>query len=226
MTQSPLKKKKVMSTHSTCGRKQCPGVFLGFRPSCRCRPVCQQLPSIPAFSLSITFYGDAVVLCKQWEAALTAKEGRSPHQSRTKEICPPHFLQVFSCWNLKLKPATWRWLFFKNQLDEYLKSKMTTDPRHLDLSRYRLQPLLPGSIPWFVGCVSLTVSHLAFIFSFSNLANSRRSWIIMRSFQMSSKARPIRTIPATTPATMGTMSGPSVQPEPDEKAKLQVDSLV
>lgn len=214
-----------MSTHSTCGRKQCPGVFLGFRPSCRCRPVCQQLPSIPAFSLHHLLWRCSCAV--QTVRGSTDSEGRTlPSPKQDQRNLPPHFLQVFSCWNLKLKPATWRWLFFKNQLDEYLKSKMTTDPRHLDLSRYRLQPLLPGSIPWFVGCVSLTVSHLAFIFSFSNLANSRRSWIIMRSFQMSSKARPIRTIPATTPATMGTMSGPSVQPEPDEKAKLQVDSLV
>lgn len=72
----------------------------------------------------------------------------------------------------------------------------------------------------------LTVSHLAFIFSFSNLANSRRSWIIMRSFQMRSRARPIMTIPPTTPATMGTMSGPSVQPATDRRAKVQLHVLL
>lgn len=60
---------------------------------------------------------------------------------------------------------------------------------------------------------TLTVSHLAFIFSFSNLANSLRSWIIISSFQMSSRAKPIRTMPATTPATMGMMSGPAGQSE-------------
>lgn len=54
----------------------------------------------------------------------------------------------------------------------------------------------------------LTVSHLAFIFSFSNLANSLLSWMIISSFQINNNASPIRTIPATTPATMGMMSGP------------------
>lgn len=158
------------------------------------------------------------MLCRQWEAALAAKEGRSLTKSGPKKFASPFPSSIFL-----LKPETQTCnmtlsLFFMNQLDEYLKSKMTTDPRLLDLSRDRLQPLLLGSVPWFAGRVSLTVSHLAFIFSFSNLANSLRSWMIMRSFQMSSKARPIRTIPATTPATMGTMSGPSVQPEPDQKA--------
>lgn len=32
--------------------------------------------------------------------------------------------------------------------------------------------------------------------------------MIIKSFQISSNARPIRTIPATTPATIGIMSGP------------------
>lgn len=59
----------------------------------------------------------------------------------------------------------------------------------------------------------LTVSHLAFIFSFSNLANSLLSWMIVSSFQMSSRAKPIKTMPATTPHTMGMISGPAGQSE-------------
>lgn len=35
--------------------------------------------------------------------------------------------------------------------------------------------------------------------------------MIMSSFQMSSSARPMSTMPATTPATMGMMSGPDGQ---------------
>lgn len=57
----------------------------------------------------------------------------------------------------------------------------------------------------------LTISHLALIFSFSNLANSRRSWMIMSNFQINRRASPISTIPATTPATMGIISGPAGQ---------------
>lgn len=74
-----------------------------------------------------------------------------------------------------------------------------THPAHLLQSRSTIQ--------------MLTVSHLAFIFSFSNLANSLLSWMIISSFQMSKRAKPIRTMPATTPATMGMMSGPVGQSE-------------
>lgn len=58
---------------------------------------------------------------------------------------------------------------------------------------------------------ALTVSHFAFIFSFSNLANSRLSWMIISSFQIRSSAKPMRTMPATTPATIGIISGPAGQ---------------
>lgn len=58
----------------------------------------------------------------------------------------------------------------------------------------------------FLDVLQLTVSHLAFIFSFSNLANSLLSWIIIKSFQISSNARPIRTIPATTPSLLSLLA--------------------
>lgn len=48
----------------------------------------------------------------------------------------------------------------------------------------------------------LTVSHFAIIRSFSNRANSRRSWMVVRSFQSSSIAIPMRTMAAITPSTM------------------------
>lgn len=71
----------------------------------------------------------------------------------------------------------------------------------------------------------LTVSHLAFIFSFSNLANSRRSWMIISSFQMSRRARPMSTMPATTPATMGMISGPAGHSETETMHKWQINSM-
>lgn len=48
-----------------------------------------------------------------------------------------------------------------------------------------------------------TKFHRALSRSFSNLAYSRRSWIVTRSFQRSSRSRPIRIIPAITPRTIG-----------------------
>jgi len=45
----------------------------------------------------------------------------------------------------------------------------------------------------------LTVSHLAIILSFSNLANSRLSWMVVRSFHRRSIAIPISTMAAMTP---------------------------
>ena len=56
--------------------------------------------------------------------------------------------------------------------------------------------------------LDLTMSQRAFCLSFSNLANSRRSWMVTKSFQMSSKARPMRIMPAITPSTMAsTLTG-------------------
>ena len=45
----------------------------------------------------------------------------------------------------------------------------------------------------------LTVSHRAIILSFSNLANSRLSWILTIVFHASSRSRPPMTIAAITP---------------------------
>lgn len=61
----------------------------------------------------------------------------------------------------------------------------------------------------------LTVSHLALARSSSNLANSRRSWMVISSFQMSSATRPrSRMAPATARSTTR-MSGPSAHSEPN-----------
>lgn len=56
--------------------------------------------------------------------------------------------------------------------------------------------------------------------------------MIMSSFQMSSKARPISTMPATTPATMGMMSGPAghserekIQREEEVKKALKINIM-
>lgn len=48
----------------------------------------------------------------------------------------------------------------------------------------------------------LTVSHLAFMRSFSKRANSRRSWMVVSSFHSSRMANPTRTMAAMTPSTM------------------------
>lgn len=111
-------------------------------------------------------------------------------------------------------PETWCSIFFainafqhsfKNWKHRRKRSNVVADMQVGGSIIWTVDRLLPPVL-W---CDRLTVSHLAFIFSFSNLANSRRSWIIMSSFQMRSKARPISTMPATTPATMGMMSGPA-----------------
>lgn len=57
--------------------------------------------------------------------------------------------------------------------------------------------------------IFLTVSHLALALSSSNLANSLRSWMVMRSFQMSRPIRPnSRMAPATAKRTTK-VSGPT-----------------
>lgn len=68
--------------------------------------------------------------------------------------------------------------------------------------------------------IFLTVSHLALALSSSNLANSLRSWMVIRSFQMSRPIRPnSRMAPATAKSTTK-MLGPSGHSErPDEETE-------
>lgn len=54
----------------------------------------------------------------------------------------------------------------------------------------------------------LTVSHLARARSSSNLANSRRSWMVMSSFQMSRAARPKNKMAPATDRSTTKISGP------------------
>lgn len=70
----------------------------------------------------------------------------------------------------------------------------------------------------------LTVSHLALALSSSNLANSLRSWMVIRSFQMSRPTRPnSRMAPATARSTTK-MLGPSGHSErADEWAERDYD---
>lgn len=56
--------------------------------------------------------------------------------------------------------------------------------------------------------LALTVSHLALAFSSSKRANSRRSWMVMRSFQMSRAARPMSRMAPITESSTTRMSGP------------------
>ena len=75
--------------------------------------------------------------------------------------------------------------------------------------RYSLQVLLHCKGGTELRGAVLTVSHLALRRSFSNFANSRRSCRIISSFQISSSASPMNTIPATTPAMMARIFGSS-----------------
>ena len=55
---------------------------------------------------------------------------------------------------------------------------------------------------------SPTVSHFALARSSSNFANSFRSWMVMRSFQMSRVARPMSRMAPITESRTTRMSGP------------------
>ena len=60
-----------------------------------------------------------------------------------------------------------------------------------------------------VACLKIgfsPVSHLANIRSFSNLANSLRSWILVNTFHIRMSARPMATMAPMTPRTMPMMS--------------------
>lgn len=67
----------------------------------------------------------------------------------------------------------------------------------LALKKWNLRYFLANAITF-----NLTVSHFAIIRSFSKRANSRRSWIVVRSFQSRSMAKPIKTMAAMTPRTI------------------------
>lgn len=73
--------------------------------------------------------------------------------------------------------------------------------------------------------IFLTVSHLALALSSSNLANSLRSWMVIKSFQMSRPMRPnSRMAPATAKRTTK-MLGPSGHSErPDKQAESECGS--
>ncbi|TNN72425.1 hypothetical protein EYF80_017351 [Liparis tanakae] len=131
------------------------------------------------------------------------------HWSASPYIVSPSLVMAVPCSNEAIRPSTQSFTAagLLDCLDNHLIKTVENEVRiefsrkkhRMKKSRLRLQ--------------TLTVSHLAFIFSFSNLANSRLSWMIISSFQMSSRAKPMRTMPATTPATMGMMSGPAGQSE-------------
>ena len=55
--------------------------------------------------------------------------------------------------------------------------------------------------------IELTVSHLAIIRSFSNLANSLRSWMVVKTFHIRMRASPMATMAPITPRTMPAING-------------------
>lgn len=70
-----------------------------------------------------------------------------------------------------------------------------------------------GRIRGLLPITALTVSHLALAFSSSKRANSRRSWMVMSSFQMSRAARPMSRMAPVTESSTTRMSGPFGQSE-------------
>lgn len=68
----------------------------------------------------------------------------------------------------------------------------------------RWHPCVPLPLPRLL----LTVSHLARARSSSNLANSRLSWMVTSSFQISNAARPRNKIAPATDSSTTRMSGP------------------
>lgn len=65
-----------------------------------------------------------------------------------------------------------------------------------------------GLLPSTPNPVPLTVSHLALLFSSSKRANSRRSWMVMSSFQMSRAERPMSRMAPVTESRTTRTSGP------------------
>lgn len=96
----------------------------------------------------------------------------------------------------------------------------TSNQTRVILTRINILAIHIFSIRWQLclkSIVALTVSHLALALSSSNLANSRRSWTVTSSFQMSRPARPRNKMAPATAMRTTRISGPLGQSERERR---------